>query len=76
MKTLVLDLDETLIHSSNMQMMRPDIHFKMDKDGQEMEIFVKQRPFVKEFLSIVSKYYEVVVFTAGMPNVSNFSPKV
>lgn len=34
-----------------------------------MDVYVKYRPFVKEFLSIIAKYYEVVVFTAGMPNV-------
>ena len=28
-----LDLDETLIHSSNVPISRPDIQFKMEKDG-------------------------------------------
>eukprot|EP01016_Furgasonia_blochmanni_P056097 TRINITY_DN94_c0_g2_i2.p1 TRINITY_DN94_c0_g2~~TRINITY_DN94_c0_g2_i2.p1 ORF type:complete len:569 (+),score=25.14 TRINITY_DN94_c0_g2_i2:139-1845(+) len=48
--TLVLDLDETLVH--------------YHEDGMREEIRI--RPHAHEFLKEVSKYYEVVVFTAGI----------
>lgn len=48
--TLVLDLDETLVHFFDMG---PDSHFKI-------------RPGCNEFLTELSKYYELVIFTAAM----------
>ena len=65
-----MDLDETLVHSSYVGMKKPDICFKMKNDQETQDIYVRKRPFVTEFLSIVSKYFEVVVFTASISNVS------
>lgn len=48
--TLVLDLDETLVHYFDLG---PDSHFLI-------------RPGCEEFLSELSKYYELVIFTAAM----------
>ena len=64
-KTLVLDLDETLAHASYQKFATPDIEFTLKNENHSTEIFVKKRPFVNEFLAIVSKYYEVVIFTAS-----------
>ena len=53
--TLVLDLDETLIH------------FKYDKIN-EPEIthgVVQYRPCLFEFLNNISEYYELIIFTVG-----------
>lgn len=47
--TLVLDLDETLIHCK-----------RLETKGR-----ILLRPHVKEFLAEMSKYYELVVFTAA-----------
>jgi len=30
------------------------------------EIYVKLRPFAKEFIKEMSKYYEIVIFTASV----------
>ena len=59
-KVLVLDLDETLIH------------FEIDEDVPEDEEpgYYLIRPGAIKFLQELSKYYEVVVFTAAMPDVS------
>lgn len=69
-KTLILDLDETLIHS--------DLDFIYDshdvtlsfkdceEDSHEMiPIPLILRPYLKEFLDFVSEYFELVVFTAS-----------
>ena len=61
--TLVLDLDETLIH------------FEIDEDidaNDEEPGYYLIRPGALKFLVELSDYYEIVVFTAAMPDVSNF----
>ena len=54
--TLVLDLDETLIHFVEMG----------------AESYFLERPGAHEFLEKMYPYYEIVIFTAGMQDVSVF----
>jgi carboxy-terminal domain RNA polymerase II polypeptide A small phosphatase len=63
---LVLDLDETLVHSSFREVQNPDITLKIDIDGQISTIYVLVRPFVTEFLKRMSKHFELVIFTASL----------
>ncbi|GBP71684.1 hypothetical protein EVAR_8290_1 [Eumeta japonica] len=73
-KLLVLDLDETLIHSHHDAMLRPtvkpstppDFVLKVTIDKHPVRFFVHKRPHVDYFLDIVSQWYELVVFTASM----------
>ena len=58
--TLVIDLDETLIHY-------PDEHLEDLEKKVELENF-KIRPFCFEFLQQLSLYYELVIFTAASQN--------
>ena len=66
MKTLVLDLDETLVHSSFKPVENADITLPIEIDGQVCTIYVLVRPFVAEFLKRMAKIYELVVFTASL----------
>lgn len=72
-KTLVLDLDETLVHSSFTPPRRGDrppnliINVKWDDGGRDY-VFVKVRPYVYSFLAKMTKIYEVVIFTASILN--------
>ena len=66
-KTLILDLDETLVHSSFTPFEKSDIILDVDFEGVIYKIYVLVRPFAKEFLNKVSKYFEVVIFTASIP---------
>lgn len=70
---MVLDLDETLVHSINGSMEKPDLQFVLKQENRNMNISMKKRPFVKEFLGLMTKYYEVVVFTASVQSVSKIS---
>lgn len=36
------------------------------QDGVEKTIYVGKRPFVDEFLTITSKFFDIVIFTAGL----------
>ncbi len=63
---MVLDLDETLVHSSFKPVEKSDITLPIEIDGQICTIFVLVRPFVEEFLKRMSKHFELVVFTASL----------
>ena len=66
LKTLILDLDETLVHSSFKPVENADITLPIDIDGQICTIYVLVRPFVAEFLRRMDNIYELVVFTASL----------
>ena len=65
-KTLILDLDETLIHTFFEPRSDADIVLKINIEGNLYKIFVLLRPGALKFISWMSKIYEVVVFTASM----------
>ena len=66
-KTLVLDLDETLVHSQFGAFNIPsDVVINIEIEKELHEIHVLIRPGVKEFLEKMSKLYEIVIFTASI----------
>ncbi|EAR97348.1 NLI interacting factor-like phosphatase (macronuclear) [Tetrahymena thermophila SB210] len=65
-KTLILDLDETLIHSSQMKPKKYDLNFNIQTSTTKEEFFVKFRPNVSNFLRIMANYYEVFIWTASI----------
>lgn len=65
-KTLVLDLDETLVHSSFNPLPSHDFFIPVDLDGQIKDVFVQKRPWLDQFLNRVCQKFEVVVFTASV----------
>jgi RNA polymerase II subunit A small phosphatase-like protein len=65
-KTLVLDLDETLVHSSFTPVANADIVLPVEIDGQYQNVYVLKRPHCEEFIARMSIHYEVVMFTASL----------
>lgn len=65
-KTLVLDLDETLVHSSFKPVPQPDYIIPVEIEGRIVDVYVLKRPFVDHFLRAVGARFEVVVFTASL----------
>lgn len=63
--TLVLDLDETLVHCTVEPVPDPDMVFPVEFNGVQYQVHVRKRPHLEEFLLRVSKMFEVVVFTAS-----------
>lgn len=61
-KTLVLDLDETLVHASSTPLPNPDHVIEL---SSRMKLHVLERPFLNEFLESMSAIYELVIYTAG-----------
>lgn len=64
--TLVLDLDETLIHSSFRPVESADIVITVEIEGEHHYVYVRKRPFVDEFLERLAPLWELVVYTASM----------
>jgi RNA polymerase II subunit A small phosphatase-like protein len=86
-KCLVLDLDETLVHSSfkvclqtrhaeriltSAQILaQADFTIPVEIEGQYHNVYVIKRPGVDQFMKRVGELYEVVVFTASVSKASN-----
>ncbi|KAI8384481.1 HAD-like domain-containing protein [Radiomyces spectabilis] len=65
-KCLVLDLDETLVHSSFKTATHADFVVPVEIDGQVHNVFVLKRPGVDAFMKRMGEIYEIVVFTASL----------
>ncbi|KAL3319681.1 CTD (Carboxy-terminal domain, RNA polymerase II, polypeptide A) small [Cichlidogyrus casuarinus] len=65
-KCLVLDLDETLVHSSFSKVSNPDFTVDVELDGKIHKVYVLKRPFLDVFLATIKPLFEVVMFTASM----------
>ncbi|KAK1325336.1 Mitochondrial import inner membrane translocase subunit TIM50 [Acorus calamus] len=63
--TLVLDLDETLVHSSLEQCDDADFTFPVFLEMREHMVYVKRRPHLQMFLERVAQMFDVVIFTAS-----------
>ncbi|KAL6992317.1 hypothetical protein U1Q18_010423 [Sarracenia purpurea var. burkii] len=63
--TLVLDLDETLVHSTLEHCDDADFSFPVFFNMKEHTVYVKQRPHLQMFLERVAEMFEIVVFTAS-----------
>ncbi|KAG1723802.1 HAD-like domain-containing protein [Suillus lakei] len=72
-KCLVLDLDETLVHSSFGSLQRADYIVPVEIECLWHDVNVIKRPGVDDFLKKMGEIYEVVVFTAS---VSKFADPV
>lgn len=64
--TLVLDVDETLVHSSFKPKGGCDLQLPIVVNGQQGQVYVRFRPYLHEFLNFVATRFEVVIFTASL----------
>ena len=66
-KKLILDIDETLVHSAFTPFNRPaDILLNIQFNGLNKTIYVLKRPHVDEFLKELSNIFEIITFTASL----------
>lgn len=71
--TLVLDLDETLIHFVSAEDNdEADKQCLAELEDGENDFFYLLRPFCNKFVSELSKFYEVVIFTAAMQDYADW----
>lgn len=65
-KCLIIDLDETLVHSSFKPVKNPDFVIPVEIDSVIHQVYVLKRPYVDEFLQRISGLYECILFTASL----------
>ncbi|XP_019860802.1 PREDICTED: carboxy-terminal domain RNA polymerase II polypeptide A small phosphatase 1-like [Amphimedon queenslandica] len=65
-KCIVIDLDETLVHSSFRPVPSPDFVVTVEIDNIQHQVYVQKRPHVDEFLKRMGEMFECVLFTASL----------
>ncbi|KAF8224957.1 NIF-domain-containing protein [Tricholoma matsutake] len=65
-KCLILDLDETLVHSSFKSIQQADYVVPVEIEYHWHNVYVIKRPGVDNFLKKMGELYEIVVFTASL----------
>ena len=63
--SLILDLDETLLHSSIVPLPTYDVVFPVHFNSVNYQVYVRKRPHMDHFLERVSQLFEIIVFTAS-----------
>lgn len=65
--TLVLDLDETLVHCSlcPLQMRDHEFSFPISFQNVDYDVYVKTRPYLRDFLERMCENFEIIIFTAS-----------
>lgn len=70
-KTLVLDLDETLVHSVFGKESNPSCTFSLLFNKEYYLVSTEKRPYLDEFLEEVSQLYEIVFYTSSVEGYAN-----
>jgi len=63
--SLILDLDETLLHSSIVPLPTYDVVFPVHFNAVNYQVYVRKRPHMDYFLERVSQMFEIIIFTAS-----------
>lgn len=65
-KTLIFDLDETLIHcAEDDEPYDVCLMVQNSQSNSKFETYIKIRPYAKKILQAMCEFYEIMVFTAG-----------
>lgn len=65
-KCLIVDLDETLVHSSFKPVKNADFIIPVEIDNVVHQVYVLKRPYTDEFLEKIGSLFECVLFTASL----------
>ncbi|CAD8191923.1 unnamed protein product [Paramecium pentaurelia] len=70
-KTLIIDLDETLVHCNEFSCLKSDFFIPVIFNEQIYQVGISIRPYAQQFLRNMAKDYEIIIFTASNPDYAN-----
>ncbi|CAD8191176.1 unnamed protein product [Paramecium pentaurelia] len=70
-KTLVIDLDETLVHCNEYPQLKSDFYIPVQVNNIIYQAGISIRPYAQEFLRNMAEYYEIIIFTASNEDYAN-----
>ncbi|CAD8178153.1 unnamed protein product [Paramecium octaurelia] len=65
-KIIVLDLDETLVHSQFQHFDSYDLALDIVVQSQNFKVFVIVRPGIKQFFDQLNQFYDIILWTASL----------
>ncbi|CAD8095979.1 unnamed protein product [Paramecium sonneborni] len=72
LKTIVFDLDETLIHCNENAQVIGDVILPITfQNGEIVQASINIRPYAQKVLQTLSKHFEIIIFTASHSNYAN-----
>ncbi|CAD8054655.1 unnamed protein product [Paramecium primaurelia] len=70
-KTLIIDLDETLVHCNEFSCLKSDFFIPVVYNEKTYQVGISIRPHAQQFLKNMAKEYEIIIFTASNPDYAN-----
>ncbi|CAD8202117.1 unnamed protein product [Paramecium octaurelia] len=71
-KTLVIDLDETLVHCNESCLMPKDLEININlNNGFIVKAEISVRPHTQQFLQNMAKHFEIMIYTASNEDYAN-----
>ncbi|CAD8181027.1 unnamed protein product [Paramecium pentaurelia] len=72
LKTIVFDLDETLIHCNESAQIPGDVILPITfPNGETVQASINIRPYAQKVLQTLSKHFEIIIFTASHSSYAN-----
>ncbi|CAD8121609.1 unnamed protein product [Paramecium sonneborni] len=71
-KTLVIDLDETLVHLNEFYLMPKDLVININlNNGLRVNAEISVRPYAQQFLENMAQHFEIMIYTASNEDYAN-----
>ncbi|CAD8096856.1 unnamed protein product [Paramecium sonneborni] len=70
-KTLIIDLDETLVHCNEYSCLKSDFFIPMSYNEKIYQVGISIRPYAQQFLKNMAMEYEIMIFTASNSDYAN-----
>jgi RNA polymerase II subunit A small phosphatase-like protein len=64
--SVVLDLDETLVHANFTPPELYDFTVEVPSEGRNVTVYIQKRPGVDEFIRTVAREFDIFIFTASL----------
>lgn len=70
-RTIVFDLDETLIHCSKQNGVESQVYLELEIEQKKVRLGINIRPYVQYALEKLSSAFEIIIYTASHSDYAN-----